>query len=175
MLHTANGAGVGVYGLFAVHTLRELVLWRGERGRTYFYQCELPYDVNQTMFGDRGFAGYRVDAATKTHECVAPGIYSYFRDYPCLVQAAIVAPDTDEVTFMNAFTKKLRGHEGIQSVERYDTAAWRAAAPSSRATRRSPGRPGAQPGRRVCTGTAAQRPARRRLRQTSCRRSTRAA
>ena len=37
------------------------------------------------------------------------------------------APDTAEVTFMNAFTKKLRGHDGILSVERYDTAAWRAA------------------------------------------------
>ena len=78
------------------------------------------------MFGDRGFAGYRVDRAVKTHECWAPGVYSYFRDYPCLVQAAIVAPDTAEVTFMNAFIKKLRGHEGILSVERYETAAWRA-------------------------------------------------
>jgi hypothetical protein len=112
--------------LHAVDATRAQVIWRGERGRTYFYQCELPYDVNQTMFGDRGFAGYRVDAAVKKHEGLGLGIYSYFRDYPCLVQAAIVAPDTAEVTFMNAFTKKLRGHDGILSVERYETTAWRA-------------------------------------------------
>ena len=121
-----DGDDVTAYGLAVEHTDQDQVVWRGERGRTYFYQCELPYDVNQTMFGDKGYAGYRVDLAVKKHECWAPGVYSYFRDYPCLVQAAIVAPDTAEVTFMNAFKKKLRGHEGILSVERYDVAAWRA-------------------------------------------------
>jgi len=122
-----DGDDVTAYGLAVEHTDQDQVVWRGERGRTYFYQCELPYDVNQTMFGDKGFAGYRVDAAVKRHEGFGLGIYSYFRDYECLVPAAIVAPDTDEVTFANAFTKKLRGHEGILTVERYDTAAWRAA------------------------------------------------
>ena len=112
--------------LHAVDATRAQVIWRGERGRTYFYQCELPYDVNQTMFGDKGYTGYRVDAAVKKHECWAPGVYSYFRDYECLVPAAIVAPETAEVTFTNAFKKKLRAHEGILSVERYDVAAWRA-------------------------------------------------
>jgi hypothetical protein len=121
-----DGDDVTAYGLAVEHTDQDQVVWRGERGRTYFYQCELPYDVNQTMFGDKGYAGYRVDLAVKKHECWAPGVYSYFRDYPCLVQAAIVAPDTAEVTFMNAFKKKLRGHEGILSVERYEAAAWRA-------------------------------------------------
>ena len=40
--------------------------------------------------------------------------------------AAIVAPETAEVSFTNAFKKKLRAHEGILSVIRYETAAWRA-------------------------------------------------
>ena len=79
------------------------------------------------MFGDKGFAGYRVDRAVKKHEGLALGVYSYFRDYECLVPAAIVAPDTAEVTFTNAFKKKLRAHEGILSVIRYEAAAWRAA------------------------------------------------
>ena len=121
--------------LHAVDATRAQVIWRGERGRTYFYQCELPYDVNQTMFGDKGYAGYRVDRAVKKHECVAPGIYSYFRDYACLVQAAIVAPDTAGVTFTNAFTKKLRGHEGIASVEQREAAAWRRRTRASRSGR----------------------------------------
>mmetsp|Transcript_10211 Transcript_10211/g.27114 ORF Transcript_10211/g.27114 Transcript_10211/m.27114 type:complete len:596 (+) Transcript_10211:167-1954(+) len=122
-----DGDDVTAYGLAVEHTDQDQVVWRGERGRTYFYQCELPYDVNQTMFGDQGYTGYRVDAAVKKHKGEALGIYSFFRDYPCLVQAAIVAPDT--ATFMNAFTKKLRGHDGILSVERYETAAWRASDP----------------------------------------------
>ena len=122
-----DGDDVTAYGLAVEHTDQDQVVWRGERGRTYFYQCELPYDVNQTMFGDKGYAGYRVDGAVKKHKGEALGIYSYFRDYPCLVPAAIVAPDTDEVLFANAFTKKLRGHDGILSVERYETAAYKSA------------------------------------------------
>ena len=73
----------------------------------------------------QGYTGYRADAAVKSMGR-APGVYSYFRDYECLVPAAIVAPDTAEVTFMNA-SEKLRGHEGSASVERYEAAAWRAA------------------------------------------------
>jgi hypothetical protein len=42
---------VTIYGLAAEHTLGDLVLWRGERGRVYFYQCELPYDVATDTFG----------------------------------------------------------------------------------------------------------------------------
>ena len=122
-----DGDDVTAYGLAVEHTDQDQVIWRGERGRTYFYQCELPYDVNQTMFGDKGYAGYRVAAAVKKHKGEAIGIYSYFRDYECLVPAAIVAPYTDEVLFANAFTKKLRGHDGILSVERYDTAAYKSA------------------------------------------------
>ena len=121
-----DGDDVTAYGLAVEHTDQDQVIWRGERGRTYFYQCELPYDVNQTMFGDKGYTGYRVDRAVKKHECVAPGIYSYFRDYECLVSAAIVAPATAEVSFTNAFKKKLRAHEGILSVIRYEAAGWRA-------------------------------------------------
>ena len=42
---------------------------------------------------------------------------------------AIVAPATAEVSFTNAFKKKLRAHEGILSVIRYEAAAWRASDP----------------------------------------------
>ena len=134
-----DGDDVTAYGLAVEHTDEDQVIWNGERGRTYFYQCELPYDtasysrrvsfkclasltsqflhrydVNQTMFGDKGYTGYRLAAGVGTHACVAPGIYSYFRDYPCLVPAGIVAPASAE--FVNAFTKKLRAHDGILSV-----------------------------------------------------------
>ena len=43
-----------MYGLAVEHTLKDLTVWRGERGRTFFYQSELPYGVNQAQFGDHG-------------------------------------------------------------------------------------------------------------------------
>ena len=39
-----NGNDVTVYGLFVEHHQQFQVLWNGERGRTYFYQSEIPYD-----------------------------------------------------------------------------------------------------------------------------------
>jgi len=40
-----EGDYVTAYGLFAEHTLKTLVTWTGNFGKTYFYQSELPYDV----------------------------------------------------------------------------------------------------------------------------------
>jgi hypothetical protein len=46
-----NGDNVTGYGLACEHTLGNLLEWNGENGRTYFYQSEFPYDVNQS-YGD---------------------------------------------------------------------------------------------------------------------------
>lgn len=54
-----NGDNVTGYGLASEHTLGNLLEWNGEKGRTYFYQSELPYDVDQS-YGDAGFVGYKV-------------------------------------------------------------------------------------------------------------------
>ena len=35
------------YGLAVEHTLGDLTRWHGERGATYFYQSEMPYDATQ--------------------------------------------------------------------------------------------------------------------------------
>jgi len=61
---------------------------------------------------------------------VAPGVYSYFRDFRCYVDAAIVAPDT--AAFVNAFMKKLRAHDGIlATIKRTGPpASWRAWLPA---------------------------------------------
>ena len=106
-----DGDDVVAYGLAVEHTLKDQVIWRGERGRVFFYQSELPYDVDQA-FADAGHVGYRVTAAA--HESVGAGIYSFFRDSQCLVPAAVAAPPT--ANFTNAFTKHLNGHPGILSV-----------------------------------------------------------
>ena len=39
-----NGNDVTAYGLFVEHHQKFQVVWNGERGRTYFYQSEIPYD-----------------------------------------------------------------------------------------------------------------------------------
>ena len=58
------------------------VVRRGEAGRVYFYQNELPYDVDQAnrmrswcirgleaSFGDKGYAGYRVGEVQRHEAC----------------------------------------------------------------------------------------------------------
>ncbi|KAH8073936.1 hypothetical protein JL721_2488 [Aureococcus anophagefferens] len=104
-----DGDDVVAYGLAVEHTLGDQLVWRGERGRVFFYQSELPYDVDQA-FADAGHVGYRVTAAA--HESVGAGIYSFFRDSQCLVPAAVAAPPS--ANFTNAFTKHLNGHPGIR-------------------------------------------------------------
>ena len=39
-----------MYGLAAEHTLKDIVKWSGERGATFFFQAELPYDVQEYPF-----------------------------------------------------------------------------------------------------------------------------
>src|ERR1700688_2593380 len=46
-----NGNQVTIYGLFVEHHQQFQVLWKGNGGRTYFYQSEIPYDPpNQASY-----------------------------------------------------------------------------------------------------------------------------
>jgi len=64
------------------HYQKYNVLWKGQGGRTIFYQNELPYDVpDQAAWnhdGVRGWAAYKVDAGVTTHEAWGLGSYSNF-------------------------------------------------------------------------------------------------
>jgi len=86
-----SGADVTFVGLAVEHTLGDLVYWSGERGTTYFYQSELPYDVNAS-YGTAGFAGYRVADTVTDHDAYATGVYHYFRDFAVTVTSGIVVP-----------------------------------------------------------------------------------
>ncbi len=73
-----NGNNVTVYGLFVEHHQQFQVLWNGERGRTYFYQSEIPYDPpDQASFtsapGVKGWASYKVADKVKEHRGVGSG------------------------------------------------------------------------------------------------------
>ncbi|NLU74658.1 coagulation factor 5/8 type domain-containing protein [Streptomyces sp. HNM0575] len=77
-----NGSDVTAYGLFAEHYKKYQVVWNGERGRTYFFQNEMPYDPpdqDAWMNGDtRGYAAYKVDKSVKEHQAFGLGSYCFF-------------------------------------------------------------------------------------------------
>lgn len=78
-----NGDDVTIYGLFNEHFQGYQTLWTGERGRTYFYQSEIPYDppsVEQWNDNGRpGFASYKVANSVQAHRAWGLGIYSFFQ------------------------------------------------------------------------------------------------
>src|SRR5690606_13379417 len=79
-----NGNDVTIYGLFVEHFHEYQTVWNGERGRVYFYQCEMPYDPpNQEAWqhdGVMGYAGYKVAESVTTHEAWGLGVYAVFHD-----------------------------------------------------------------------------------------------
>ncbi|MFJ6200202.1 adenylyl cyclase [Micromonospora sp. NPDC092111] len=114
-----NGADVTAYGLFVEHYQRYQTVWNGERGRTVFYQSELPYDPpSQAGWSSptgRGWASYRVGERVRTHEAWGLGVYSYFNqgvDIRC--DRAIEAPRRDGVRFHDMVTVFLDGSGGIE-------------------------------------------------------------
>ena len=76
-----NGDDVTATGLFSEHFQKDNTVWNGERGRTVFYQNELPYDPpNQAAWqhdGILGYAGYTVADGVRTHELWGGGSYVY--------------------------------------------------------------------------------------------------
>lgn len=112
-----NGDDVSMYGLFVEHFQRHQVLWRGDRGRTWFFQCELPYDPpSQKAWradDSRGWAAYRVADGVSAHEAVGLGIYANFTADPSIVlQSAIEAPRASNVRFASVTTISLGGGKG---------------------------------------------------------------
>lgn len=116
-----TGDDVTAYGLFVEHYQKENVLWSGERGRTIFFQNELPYDVpNQAAWQNgstRGFAGYKVADTVTTHEGWGMGVYSYFNVDPSIVvDRGFQVPDEPGVRLHNTLTVSLGGNGTIAHV-----------------------------------------------------------
>lgn len=109
-----NGNHVSAYSLAVEHHLQDNVLWNGENGATYFFQCELPYDVTQQEFGDS--VGYRLNPSVRSHLGSGMGIYSFFRDFEVFAKDGISAPTSPSILFVHSFTKFLNGKGGINHV-----------------------------------------------------------
>ena len=108
-----NGSDVTIYGLFVEHHQKYQVLWNGERGRTYFYQSEIPYDPpTQAAWTDSqshtdGYASYKVADSVQTHHAFGLGIYSVFRHPDVTLRSAIAAPERPAVQFEHMVTVAL--------------------------------------------------------------------
>jgi hypothetical protein len=109
---TVDGDDVTIYGLFVEHHQKYQVLWNGERGRTYFYQSEIPYDPpTQAAWtsgkGVDGWASYKVADGVKEHEAWGLGAYSVFRHPDVVLSRAIEAPEVPGVRFHHMVTVAL--------------------------------------------------------------------
>ena len=116
-----NGDNVTAYGLFVEHHQQFQVLWNGNNGRVYFYQCEMPYDPpDQPAFtsapGTNGWASYKVADNVTSHEAWGLGIYSVFRHPDVVLTRAIEVPVTPNVRFHHMITVALDDKGEITNV-----------------------------------------------------------
>jgi hypothetical protein len=116
-----NGNEVTIYGLFVEHHQQFQVLWKGNSGRTYFYQSEIPYDPpNQASYtsapGVNGWASYKVADGVTTHEAWGLGVYSVFEHPDVVLTRAIETPKTPGVRFHDMITVALGHNGGISHV-----------------------------------------------------------
>lgn len=110
------GDHVTTYGLGVEHHLDHNTKWYGNNGRVFFYQNELPYDVDED-FATRKVAGYFVGPNVVTHNAYGVGVYSYFRDYEVYTPTGIIAPTSNPgVQFVQPFTIFLSGLGGITHI-----------------------------------------------------------
>lgn len=79
-----TGDDVTLYALFVEHFQEYEVLWLGERGRTFFFQNEPPYDApNQPSWSSQGgkvdgYAAFKVANTVKEHHTIGMGSYAVF-------------------------------------------------------------------------------------------------
>jgi hypothetical protein len=115
------GNNVTAYGLFVEHYQEYQVLWKGNGGRTYFYQSEIPYDPpTQAKYTSgpnvNGWASYKVAENVTSHEAWGLGMYSVFRHPDVVLTRAIEVPKTPGVLFHHMITVALGNLGSIDNV-----------------------------------------------------------
>ncbi len=116
-----NGNDVNALGLFVEHYQKNQVVWNGERGRTLFYQSEMPYDPPSQagwMNGSKeGFASYVVSSKVKSHEATGLAIYTLFvMGQDIFASSAIEAPAVPGVSLKSMTSSVIAGFGGIRHV-----------------------------------------------------------
>jgi len=92
-----------------------LVLWNGNKGQTYFYQAEYPYDVDSS-YASAGYAGYHVADNVTEHQAHGVGVYSFFRDHEVNMALGIKTPTGSGISFTNSLSVFLNGKGSINHV-----------------------------------------------------------
>lgn len=116
-----NGDDVTIYGLFVEHFHEYQTVWNGERGRTYFYQSEMPYEPpyqSAWMNGSlNGYASYKVADHVNTHEAWGLGVYCVFtQDLTIKGDRGIEAPDKPGINLFHLVVVSLGGQGEITHV-----------------------------------------------------------
>lgn len=116
-----TGDNVTIYGLFNEHFQEYQTLWEGERGRTYFYQCETPYDAGfQSRYmsenGTRaGYCAYKVADNVNVHEAVGLGIYDVYFKTDIRMENSVEVPEKEGIRIFHLCNVSLSdpGERGI--------------------------------------------------------------
>ena len=116
-----NSDNVKAYGLFVEHTLGDMTAWNGNNGEVYFYQSELPYDVTQANYADKGFTSYKLGKNVHSHHAWGLGVYTFFRDHDVTVKSAIVTQGASktiarDIHFVNSLGVFLNGKGGMTNI-----------------------------------------------------------
>ncbi|MCF0185206.1 MAG: hypothetical protein HUJ98_01800 [Bacteroidaceae bacterium] len=117
-----NGDRVELYALMVEHFEEYQTIWKGDSGRIFMYQSEIPYDVpsqEQWMSHDgtlEGYASIYVDEKCEDFLATGLGIYLYNRDNPVVLNCAMEVPDKPGVRVENICTVMLNGYPGMKHV-----------------------------------------------------------
>lgn len=116
-----TGNDVTIYGLFNEHFQEYQTLWEGERGKTFFYQCETPYDATyqeryMSENGTRaGYAAYKVADKVNEHEATGLGIYDVYFKTVIRMENSIEVPEKPGIRIFHLCDVSLSesGNRGI--------------------------------------------------------------
>ncbi|MBF4485646.1 hypothetical protein [Flavobacterium sp. CSZ] len=119
-----SGDDVTLYALFTEHYQEYEVLWLGERGRTYFFQNEPPYDApNQASWSSQGgrvdgYAAFKVANTVKEHQSIGMGSYAVFTgtDGKVNKKNGFEAPNSPNVKLEKMCITRFAGPGNIQNV-----------------------------------------------------------
>lgn len=118
------GNDVTLYALFVEHYQEYEVLWLGERGRTFFFQNEPPYDApNQASWSSQGgrvdgYAAFKVANSVKEHHTIGMGSYAVFTgtDGNVNKKNGFEAPNNPNVKLEKMCITRFAGSGNIQNV-----------------------------------------------------------
>merc|ERR1719336_2432838 len=99
------------YGLKTEHTLKDMSVFIGENAKVYFYQSEMPYDVD-----DWTYAAYKVGSNVQRHLGWGLGAYNFFRDHYNDPPNAFSVPRNCGVNMKNLLTVHLSGKGQTKNV-----------------------------------------------------------